>query len=539
MNVIETKYSPSIQKALFHKDVVAHIRKWIKETEDLLDQSKPDLKRVLYVHGPIGCGKTITMQILLKGFNVYTVDPVDIFSNDSIVEFTKKIAGSKLKTLANIEKINHQTYKSKPNIVVFDNIDLCEKYIATFVETIHTKQNINVPIVMISNTVKHSSFIDSKTMIEFCRPSMLELNKLVTEINNQEKLELNKEDIKLIITKSLFDIRQIYQILFQWSVSRNRNQETLTNLLATAQLFFQDTDIIDKTKYLFNTEKNFNKMAEYASSEPFVITGSLYQNYLNAVDENYNETICDFMDSLSNSNIMYQKIKDDQLWDLYENFSIMSCVHPPFNIRNSNANNIEIQPFRDISYNYFNSFSEVLDLVNQMSQELHLKISKPLEPMRSSKTLYFERVKIYFLLIEKVSRYFEDNKKGKNTSKKEKMDLCLNITDPIVANCLDILVKNVYTYNYFEVDINSILLSKNMEPNHEKIDIRVLKRLINIFTFGKTPHMKSHTEHAIKYHLALLLKQDILNHQSKNVTSNDKRSKVDDLVVDLFSVWKM
>ena len=77
--MIAERYKPTTQKSLFHKDIVNHIRKWIKMIEDYADDSR-SVKQILFLYGPIGCSKTVTVECLFKGYNLINVDSDNIRS---------------------------------------------------------------------------------------------------------------------------------------------------------------------------------------------------------------------------------------------------------------------------------------------------------------------------------------------------------------------------------------------------------------------------------------------------------------------------
>ena len=183
--MIAQKYKPTTQKALFHKDIVNHIRKWIKNVEDYADDSKP-VQQILFLYGPMGCSKTVTVECLFKGYNLYEIDTDTIKSNDKLVETIQGLVHFREKTLANIDKWNQKSRKDKSNMILVDNLELCDKNIEMFFDLIHNKHNINVPVILISNNIKYKDIFANKnkcTLIEFKHPSLLELTKFVIDIN--------------------------------------------------------------------------------------------------------------------------------------------------------------------------------------------------------------------------------------------------------------------------------------------------------------------------------------------------------------------
>ena len=152
--MIAQKYKPNTQKSLFHKDIVNHIRKWIKLIEDYADDSK-SVKQILFLHGPIGCSKTVTVECLFKGYNLIDIDSDHLRSAEKITETISGIVGFREVTLANIEKWNHKNRKDKSNILFVDNLELCDRGIEKFIETLYNKYNINIPVILVCNSSKY------------------------------------------------------------------------------------------------------------------------------------------------------------------------------------------------------------------------------------------------------------------------------------------------------------------------------------------------------------------------------------------------
>lgn len=189
--LFSTKYKPTIQKSLFHKDMVNHIRKWIKTLESN-NEYNISLKQILFLQGPIGCAKSVTVECLFKAFNLINIDLDILTSNEKTNDVVNAIVDFNSLTLEN----TFTKKQNKKNIVLIDNIELCEKGLETFIESIHS--NNNIPIILICNNLKYKSiFSDYKncTVIEFKKPSLLELNKLVLDINTSEKLHLDRKSV--------------------------------------------------------------------------------------------------------------------------------------------------------------------------------------------------------------------------------------------------------------------------------------------------------------------------------------------------------
>jgi hypothetical protein len=136
-----------------------------------------------------------------------------------------------------------------------------------------------------------------------------------------------------------------------------------------------------------------------------------------------------------------------------------------------------------------------------------------------------------------VNRYFDTNKRGKNTTKKEKLELYNNMNDIEVKNALDKIFQIIYDYKLFEIDIDNLdKLKKDgdeiIKKNFQKINLRVLKRLLNIFTFDDNNKIfKSNIETSLQYKIL-----EYLINQS-NYNKVPIVNTVDDMTIDLDKIW--
>ena len=561
--MIIQKYKPTTQKSLFHKDIVNHIRKWIKMIEDYADDSK-SVKQILFLHGPIGCSKTVTIECLFKGYNLIEIDSDNIRSTDKIVETINGIVGFRDLTLANIEKWNHKNRREKSNVLFIDNLELCDRGIENFTETLYNKQNINIPIVLACNSSKYKDiFVNYQncTFLEFKRPSLLELTKLSNEICKNENLGLTKDQIRSIIDKSEFDIRQLLYLLEQWSIGKTLGNEFQT-FLDSIQVKHTDKDLSEKLEFLANNKRKFNVSDIHilGSSEPIVISNSIYQNYISVpldvtlsktdnikLLENYSK----IMESISVSNVIHTEIYENQNWNLYNDYVTHSTVAPSYYLKKNNQiiyesyfsdkmdidedsqskewnDKFEFAPYKDISYNFLNSYEEVKKIVYS---NIHSRILNPSHTGKSNihiHTLFdpqscFILVDLLLTCMDHLNEYFNKNKRGKNTTKREKLDLCKNINTDQAKISLDILVNNIYEYKLFEIDTDDFLINKSKYTNDEiiqqninKIDLRVFKRLLNIFTMSdRHKTFRSNIETSLQYKILERLVNDYKDEPAK------------------------
>jgi DNA polymerase III delta prime subunit len=544
-----TKYKPTIQKSLFHKDVVNHIRKWMK----LLDTNSEyniSLKQILFLQGPIGCAKSVTVECLFKAYNLIDIDLDILSSSEKINDILNTIVDFNSLTLENA----FSKKRNKKNIIFIDNIELCEKGLDTFVDSIHSRHDI--PIILVCNNSKYKNIFSvykNCTFIEFKKPSLLELNKLLIDINLSEKLNLTKEKNLQIIEKSQYDIRQLFFLIEQWYLS-NINNLPFENFIEAVDIKHEDQDLQEKMSYLLDYNKpfDFKNSFEISISEPQVLSGSIYQNYnfINKDKKSDNAILLsrysDMLCSMSESTVFHTQIYENQYWDLYNEYTVFSTTIPSYYfklnkdiLKKDDIKNMSIVSFKDFSYNFINSYQEVKKIckTNLYSKKINSNTNTNIINSICDVESCFTIVKILVKCIEKLNEYFDKNKKGKNTTKKEKIDLCNCISDDY-KKYFDKLIIFIYEYKLFEIDIDSIDFKKyktdtEIREHCNKIDLRVLKRFLNIFTLDDSHKVfKSHIEISLQYKVFILI-LDYLEKQSK-----ENKSKIHDpMTQDLSEIW--
>lgn len=517
------QYAPTSQKALFNKIAVQSIRKWVQ-----LVQESSTKRLILCVYGPMGCGKTATLQVLFKPFNVQYIDPDSIRSTSE--------------TIIHPLGYNDKTIDStKSNIILIDNIELCEKTIKCFVESI----KVDVPIVLVFNNKKLLDLFSgpNTTIVQFEKPSLLELNKLTQHIFSQisqlQHLATQRDFLTAIVYKSDFDLRQLFYLIEQLKMhfiidksSPVLNPEKILDLLSIKEI---ELDISQKIKYILDPTVpfHFHEVFKHSSSEPVSISNAIFQNYLSLQDINL-ETISSIAEDLSNGATIHNAIFDNQWWYLYDDHVLSACVRPSYKIKNTNTILQSISTFKDISCNFMNSYSEIKKMyianLQKCCPNTHTHSHFIYDPHLCFYVAY------YILGCTKgVSAFFEAHKKGKNISRMEKMALCDLISSHPESTLYDTMVNLLYTYTFYEVDMDQVLNKRSQlrDPNYLRdhlhlVDLRILKRFLNIFTINDSNKIfKNHVETALQYSI---LQKIIVQYTPANVES---------LVVPLEELWSI
>jgi hypothetical protein len=527
------KYSPTTQKDLFHKAIVSSIRKWLSSLDEY---ESHNVKQALYLSGPTASGKSKIVHVLTKAYNVHSIDAAELKSSERCNEIAQSIPAYNGFTIGN---------SKRKNIVVIDTIDLGDKFVFTFLDTLHTKQNINVPVILIGCNSKYATmFGDNTVCLQLPKPSLLELNKLIAHISTTESLKLSKDQIYSIIEKSQRDIRQVFHLLEQWSLHTG----SFDNFMKYLPVKHVDIDLADKVKYLMDNRKEYEIDDSFvlSSSEPLTISCGLYQNYLSNMENIDNAA--NVIDSISQSNVTHDFIFNQQCWDVFDAYTIEGCVIPSYHIKQDRKDNdtpLVVNQFKDICYNFANSFNEIKYITT--NRNIFSRLNRQLQQVNNwDLNTCFAIANIMVQSITTLTKFFESNKRGKNTTKQEKIDLCISIeqgNDTATLEALNKVLDVVYSYHLFEIDIDEVIINHKRYAQDEyvrqmatNIDLRLTKRFINIFTLSETNKLvKSHVELALKYKLLQKILKDVETYTSKITCQKN----MDSFVEDLSSIWKI
>ena len=581
------KYKPITFKNLFHLDAVSSVRKWLR---DLNDVKNNNYKEILYMYGPVASGKTTIIQIMLKNYHLIEINPDELRSYDKIktlvtcnlsnLHYKQQSLLNKSKYNALIKDSNKQisksTVKKNPikkkesetddktsekeksspkNIIFIDNIELCEKTIKYFIELCN--QYINIPIIVISNnkinlnlkkskedehTLSITSHSPNKTKrdklsileISINYPTDEELFCLIDTIQTKEKLGFTKLQINHIIEKSNHDIRQIFYILEQLKIST----QNISHLLQHIDQKYTDIDLTDKLKFFFHTTQKETDLFILASSEPQLISNHIYQNFptfLHTLHPKDLQRTNDILECISFSDRLNYSIFSHHCWDLYNVYTDISCVHSSYHIKEcinkqqpktpqklqiyqNKLDSFEFKPYKDISYNYTSSYEELKNLIKH-------PLFRNIENVAN----------IFHILchsINQLNHYFDSKKKGKNTSKQEKIDLYKNMSDPVYIQHLNYITDLIYQYKLYIIPDKETLQT-------DDIDLKIIKRCINITQLKDdskiNKFIKPHTEAIMKLQLLDKINQNKVHIPKEKLIRHD----IENLTIDFNDLFKL
>lgn len=524
-------YKPSNQKKLFNQDCVAHIKKWLKNLSSSGDR---DYKKILFIYGSDGCGKTSTLDLVLKNYNIYNIDQDSIRVNDVIIDL---ISGLPEYNSSVIQTIQKSTLLG--NIILIDdnNIKNSERLISNFIENLYDIYKKNIPLILCSSDQsfrqKFKSSYDN-TFIDFKNVSHTELYTLIKNIFNDKKKDtsITDENINNIIETSQYNLHQVYHIMEHvLSLSLEKNEQLNLDKLKKDN----DIDLNNRIKELYNLNKtyNFTNIYELMDVDTYVVNANIFQNHLKF----YNETT---LDVRSNTDMCLDKLEyislscDSFCDNVYDNFfesdanyTIINGMKPLYYLheyknkyfKGSNCD-ISLEHFSGFTHNFIINFNE-LDKFRYESFN-NLNNDKNKTSILDTKCLWQ-----YINIVNDNLKIIHEclNIKKRNVKYEMYIELLKknNVYDKYMY-----IINTIWCYTLFETNQN--ILKTKYKKENIIINLRIFKRLLNIFSF-KSNNIKTCVENLIKDDLIL----KIIELQNKNnlITADN----VNNMMYDLSDLW--
>lgn len=480
------QYTPTNLKQLFNRNVVGQLKK------KLSNLSK---KTLIFVNGPLGCGKTVSMKLLLKKFNVININP-----DDSLFIFADGY---------------HKTFSNKQNILLIDQAELFEKQVLDFVRNVHIEKSIDIPIIVVTNNMtQHESFNKKEhtySIYSFGKPSLLELYKVIYDINTKEILNLKDEDIREIIKTANGDIQFILNILQHWSLSLNNN----TSFNKFIHSYGQKDKVLSPHDLILNSDiHDFHTLYKNSIGHSFAISNLIYENLPSLVDD------ISIYSEISECMSYSEKIVSDKyFWEVYNIHAINSCIIPLSIMQSNGTFKLEcnLQNFKDIPSNYLNSLNIVYKNTN----------------IPTDLSSCSQICQLFCFSLNQLSLYVNEMIKITNVSKKSIVQFCSTVENAKIKEIMDYLVNNIIYFNLFEY---TDYIPLNNDHNQiiklfQNVKLNILKRFLNIFTIQTNYTLSSKTECVLKYEI---FKKLMKSKQTTIVNSCEAYQHAD-----LSSIWNL
>lgn len=440
-----------------------------------LIKSRTNLK-LEYIVGSCGVGKTTIINTYYKKYKIITIN--DINNIDNIINLNNNSC--------------QMLYNKEQYLVVIDNVEKINdlNYVHEFLKQYNLIEKFKIIIVIsikrnkqILKNLENIIYINKISDIEI-RNYILKFKKFNNEIIEKiiNKIDSNLYKLEFILNFSKTELENF--------INDNENIEELSTEDILIDIFDNKTNKINK--YIENNIR----------AEPQLYLNNIYTNLLNL--DNIDD-ISIIFDIIIENDSIGQKIYSNNYWEMYDMYAYTSPIHCCKKILNMKKTvKHTMQKWNDISYNFKKS-----------KQDMELIIYKNnIKNQTLCKNILKERDELYTLMyiIKKISlsilEYVKKNKKGKNISKDQKIELFKDIKQN-KKNDFNKLIDYIYNYGLYNIKDN------------EKIDI-LITRIQNYLDINKNQKniITINNEFIIIYGMLERLQKN------KTIIENDIKNKI-------------
>jgi replication factor C subunit 1 len=296
------KYKPdNLENIIGNKTCINSIQLWFENWYPLKMNSK---NICALLSGPNGIGKTLTVELLIKKYNLnpISLNPDEKADKEHIVNVI----------LPSIQR--GKSFTKKQNIFVIHDIDCYDDY--GFISSIvNCLKETKIPVIATCNNRYDQSL---KPLIAYCldikfqKPNATDIVKFIKPIIKKESLSINDANLNQLIEDSNCDIRSILNNLEllggNVNINTNTKDKTNCNLFEVTKLFMSQTVELNDKQVLFWMNND-------------ILPLMIHENYpLNNIkmknEASYLHNIADSIHSLSDIDLFEKDIHMNGNWEL-------------------------------------------------------------------------------------------------------------------------------------------------------------------------------------------------------------------------------
>lgn len=243
--MLSQRYKPTdISGIVGNKKNIDAIQQWILNIEN-------NTKKCLLISGNSGIGKTLSIELILKGLK-YNI--VDLNSDD---ERDKEYIKSKIKPMLQVVK----TVFGKKNALVVNDLDCLSDhgFISALIDCI---KETKIPIICTCNDRYNQAFKTFATYcedIKFKNPSTTEIYNFINPIYKKEKILISEINAKILIENSNNDVRNTLnnlQLYNHKSELKSNKDSTQIGIFDMANIMLSQTSDFEKKYKTFWLESD-------------------------------------------------------------------------------------------------------------------------------------------------------------------------------------------------------------------------------------------------------------------------------------------
>ena len=298
-----TKHKPhSLTEVVGNNEAIQKLAHWVKSW----DKSIPK-KRAAFLYGPPGVGKTVCVEALAHGLGMELVEKNA--SDYRTADMVKRFAG-----LAS----QYRPLFGHKRMILLDELDgitgtADRGGVRAVIEVVKEAQ---YPVALIANDVYNPKFATLRhycLLIEFKKPTVLQIVKRLKEICSREEITVEEEALKFVAQRSGRDVRSAINDLqamaqgkkhltyadVSWLAERNR-KDVIFNVLRT---IFYSRDCTEAKRALDTADVDRDMLFQW-----------IYENAPHQLTDPHD--LANAMDSLSLADLYNGRIRSSQNWSL-------------------------------------------------------------------------------------------------------------------------------------------------------------------------------------------------------------------------------
>ncbi len=297
------KHRPKIlDEIVGNRSIIESFKNWVLSWE----KGIPD-KKIAFLYGPPGVGKTIVVEALARELNL---DLIEMNASD-------------VRTAESIEKVIEpavlqQSLFLNKKIILLDEIDGINSIAdrGAFQTILRTVEKTNFPIVLTANDAwnpKLRGLREKSLLLKFKRIGARESIPYLKQLCDREGIDVDKKVLKLVIENNGGDLRSALNDLQM--LSTGKNQLTYDDVVWLGWRDRKDA-IFDALNLVFNSENclNARKALDVADVGYEMLFEWIYENIPHQFPNPYD--LSRGMSVLSKADLYLARTKGSQSWGL-------------------------------------------------------------------------------------------------------------------------------------------------------------------------------------------------------------------------------
>jgi len=301
------KYKPkTLSEVIGNRAAIEKILGWIREWNRGIPK-----RRALFLHGPPGVGKTVTIEALANDLDMELIE--SNASDYRTADAVRRIAG---------RASEYSTLFGKRRLILFDELDgitgSADRGGVRIITEVARKTRC--PLVLIANNAYDPRFSTLRRhclMVEFKKPSKTEIVRHLKRICIHEGIEAEESALRFIAERSGGDVRSAVNDLQALAQGKRRLTYEDVSWLAGRDRKEAIFNVLRMIFYAKDAETS-RRAVNMADVDPDMLFEWIYENLPHQIKDP--KELAATMDALSKADIYRKRVRTTQDWSLISYF---------------------------------------------------------------------------------------------------------------------------------------------------------------------------------------------------------------------------